>query len=266
MSSTAEKPAAKAKAPSRFRLPATSIGLIAGAVGVGATLLYMQQFEEHATGGRKIAVLATAQAITRGSVINDGMLAAREVPQAYLDDRAVRVADKARIIGLRATNNIAVGQTVQWTDTIAVSDDQRDLASLVQPGNRALPLKVTNDESLALTRPGDFVDILSVINGESTVLMQRVLVLAIGLNTRSDARQLGASTITVSVGIAEGQLLTLAMEKGRLTVVVRNPNDQHLAETLPAVNDSALIDPSKRRELRRGTATRGNLPVRLESE
>lgn len=258
------------ESPRRFKLKSSMVGLLVGGIGVLATLLYMEAFEERAAGGRRIALLASAKPIARGAVITDEMLAAREVPQAYVDERAIRANDKTRIVGLRATNNVAVGQTLQWTDTIAPSDDQRDLASLVQPGNRAIPLKVFQEDSLALIRPGDFVDILAVINGESTVLLQRVLVLASGIDTRADHNtpdprgSSEAKMITLSVGIAEGQLLALAMERGRLTAVVRNPNDQRVAETLPDVSEATLLDSTKRRELarRRRVGSSGH-PVKL---
>jgi pilus assembly protein CpaB len=270
--SIARTTAAIAQGARRFTMGTAAMGLVAGVIGVGATLFYMHDFEERASGGRKIALLATAKPVARGAVITEDMLASREVPMAYVDERAIRATDKSRVVGLRATNNIAVSQTVEWTDTIAPSDDQRDLASLVQPGNRALPLRVYQQESLALIRPGDFVDVLAVINGESTVLLQRVLVLATGLDTRADRsaqdRQMTETKmITVSVGIGEGQLLALAMERGRLTAVVRNPNDQRIAETLPDVSESALLDSIKRRELqrhRRGPQATG--PIRLEAE
>ncbi len=266
--SKADKPAPK-KEGRKFALRPITLGLAVGGVGVLATLLYMQQFEEHATGGHKISLLATTKPVTRGSLITADMLATREIPQAYVDDRAVRASDKGRIVALRATNNVAVGQTVEWTDVIAPSDDQRDLASLVQPGNRALPLHVHSDDTLALIRPGDFVDIIAVINGESTVLLQKVLVLASGANTRADGpadngNSAAGKTITVNVSIAQGQLLTLAQERGRLTALVRNPDDQHMAETVPAVNDSALLDPAKRREFQQRRGRVGsNVPVHL---
>jgi pilus assembly protein CpaB len=267
--SKADKPAKK-KSGGRFAVRPITLGLAVGAAGVGATLLYMREFEAHATGGHKVSLLATTKPIHRGSLITADMLATREIPQAYVDDRAVRSSDKGRIIALRATNNIAVGQTIEWTDVIAPSDGQRDLASLVQPGNRALPLHVTSEDSLALIQPGDFVDIIAVVNGESTVLLQRVLVLAAGLNTRADspsettaAPSAGGTTITVNVSIAQGQLLTLAMERGKLTALVRNPEDQHVADTAPPVNDSALIDPSKRREFQQRRRPVAAAPVHL---
>jgi len=159
------------------------------------------------------------------------MLAAREGSPRLTSTSAPSARRQRRASSACApTNNVAVAQTIQWTDTIAPSDDQRDLASLVQPGNRAMPLRVSQEDSLSLIRPGDFVDILAVVNGESTVLLQRVLVLASGtiparIATRTDPTRNAndAKMLTVSVGIAEGQLLALAAERGRLTAVVRKP-------------------------------------------
>jgi pilus assembly protein CpaB len=260
MPSDSRQSPASGSSAKRRQLGPSVVGLIAGAIGIAATLVYMQLFEDRATGGRKIAVLATTKPVTRGTVIAEEMLATREVPQAYVDDRAVRVGDKGRIVGLRAENNIAAGQTVEWTDTIAPSDDVRTLASLVQPGSRALPLRLAQTDPNASSsktpnqiRPGDFIDVLTVVNGESTVLLQRVLVLSI------------VPSVTVNVSVPEAQLLSLAMQRGPLSALVRNPEDQRMIDSLPTLNDSALLDPSKRRELRgRRGALGSTAPVHLE--
>jgi pilus assembly protein CpaB len=258
MSSDSRKASSSKTGAKRSQLGPSVVGLIAGAIGVVATLVYMQLFEDRATGGRKIAVLATTKPVTRGTVIAEEMLATREVPQAYVDDRAVRISDKGRIVGLRAENNIAAGQTVEWTDTIAPSDDVRTLASLVQPGSRALPLRLAQTDPNASSRtpnqirPGDFIDILTVVNGESTVLLQRVLVLSV------------LPSVTVNVSVPEAQLLSLAMQRGPLSALVRNPEDQRLIDSLPTLNDSALLDPSKRRDIRGRRAFGPTTPVHLD--
>jgi pilus assembly protein CpaB len=247
-------------------------GLFAGVAGVILLVLYMRRFEQDASGGRRIELLVASAPIERGKPIVDGMLGTREVPQAYVDDRAIRATDRAKIVGLKATNNIPVAQTIIWTDVIAMTDDVRDLSSLVQPGNRAMPIRVTIDDEITLIHPGDFVDIIGVFNDtkESSVLLQRVLVLATGTKTAddraADKRIERATTLTLSVSLQEGQLLALAMEKGKLTAVIRNPDDQRVSETPPDLLPSSLGDAAKRQAIqssrRRGPPT----PVRLEVE
>jgi pilus assembly protein CpaB len=238
-----------------MKLRPVFLGLLAGVAGVVLLVLYLKRFEEDASGGRKLDLLVAVSPITRGKPITDDMLGVREVPLAYVDERAIRAADKEKIIGLRATTNVPVEQTVTWTDVIATTDDQRDLSSLVQPGNRAMPIRVTFDDEITLIHPGDFVDVIGVFGDTkaASVLLQRVLVLAAGQETGSgdrtpeQRRQMGkATTLTLSVSLQEGQLLALAMEKGRLTVIIRNPDDQKIAETPPDMASTTLTDSTKR--------------------
>src|ERR1700744_512535 len=107
-------------------------GLFAGIAGIVLLLLYMRRFEEDASGGRRIALLVAVAPIDRGKLLTADMLGTREVPQAYVDDRAIRAGDRDKILGLKATNSIPVAQTIVWTDVVAMTDDQRDLSSLVQ--------------------------------------------------------------------------------------------------------------------------------------
>ena len=84
-----------------------------------------------------------------------------------------------------------------WTDLVTANEDRRDLSSLVQPGSRAVSIQMAREgSSVALIRPGDYVDVFSVMNEKgadqkiAVVLLQRVLVLATGLDTSPDAVQL----------------------------------------------------------------------------
>ncbi|HET9955600.1 MAG TPA: Flp pilus assembly protein CpaB [Polyangiaceae bacterium] len=254
-----------------MKLSPTWVGLLLATAGVGLQLLYMRRFEADVSGGRKIELLVAAQPLERGKPVRAEMLGVRAVPQAYVDDRAVRAEDRDKVVNLRATNQVPALQSLAWTDFIAVHDDQRDLSSLVQPGNRAMPIKVQSEESLELIRPGDFVDVLAVdADGrEASVLLQRVLVLAAGLETsveRSSEKSTGPSArlLTVSVTLAEAQLLGLAQTIGRLWVVVRGAEDPRVFESPPDVSRSDLFDAHVRQNLQRNA--RHPVPIRLEPE
>jgi pilus assembly protein CpaB len=249
-------------------------GLLAGLAGIVLLVLYLRRFEQDVVGGRKIALLVAVQPIGRGKTIADDMLGTREVPQAYVDDRAIRASDRDKLVGLRATANVPVEQTIAWTDVIALTDEQRDLSSLVQPGNRAMPIRVVFDEELPLIHPGDFVDVIGVFTKdtfESSVLLQRVLVLASGSETGSDRsadKRSGQrmTTLTLSVSLQEGQLLALAMERGKLTVVIRNPDDQKISETPPDLSPAILADTQKRQAVTNPRRAHPGAPVKLEVE
>lgn len=242
------------------------IGIGLAALGVTLQLLYMRRFEEEVSGGTKVDVLVAAQPIERGKSISVEMLGVHSVPQAYIDNRAIRAKDRDKILSLRTVTRVPVQQTLVWTDLVAVTDDQRDLSSLVQPGNRAMPIRAQFDEALQLIRPGDFVDILGVDGDarEASVLLQRVLVLAAGLETNvergADKRaEQKSSVLTVSVSLQEAQMLGLAMSVGRLMVAVRNAADPRLLESPPNVSRLDVFD-----AVARGTIqVRRHSPIRL---
>jgi len=242
------------------------LGVLAALLGIVLQILYMRRFEQEASGGSKIELLVAAQAIERGQPITPQMLAVRAVPQAYVDDRAVRAVDREKILNLRAVSKVPALQTLAWTDVIASTDDQRDLSTLVQPGNRATPIRVMFEESLELIRPGDFVDVIST-DAESrsaSVLLQRVLVLAAGLDTtieRSTDKKSATRTslLTVSCSLQEAQLLTLAQAVTRLVVVLRNSNDPRVVESPPDVSRNQLWDPVARAAVQ----SANHRPIRL---
>ncbi len=243
-------------------------GLLAGVAGIVLLVMYLRRFEQEVSGGQRVGLLVAVRPIVRSRPITADMLGTREVPLAYLDERAIRATDKEKILGLVATTNVPVQQTIAWTDVIAMNDSQRDLSALVQPGNRAMSIKLAFDEQIPLVRPGDFVDVLAVYNDthEASVLLQRVLVLASGAETgneRTDKRQARMSLLTLSVSLQEGQLLALAMARGALTVVVRSPQDQTVSETPPDISPATLTDSVKREAigLRRRTG-----PIKLQAE
>jgi len=247
---------------------AVTIGLIMAALGALLQALYMRHFEQEASGGAKIDLLVASQAIERGRPITAEMLATRSVPRAYVDDRAIRVADQDKVVGLRAASKVPALQTLAWTDLIATTDDQRDLSSLVQPGNRAMPIRVTFEDSLQLIHPGDFVDILGIDGDgrEASVLLQRVLVLATGFETtieRSTDKKtsMRASLLTVSVSLQEAQLLGLAQAVGKLMAVVRNARDPRVVDSPPDVSRTELFDSSARQTVQRASRR----PIQLQT-
>jgi pilus assembly protein CpaB len=240
------------------------IALVFAILGVVLMVLYQQRFVAEASGGEKVRLLIAVKPIEHGKIITEEMLATREVPLAYVEDRAIKEPEKAKILGLRVGNTVEAQQTLMWTDLVTANEDRRDLSSLVQPGSRAVSIQMAREgSSVALIRPGDYVDVFSVMNEKgadqkvAVVLLQRVLVLATGLDTSPDAVQLRmgqgnqnefASLLTLSLPVTEAQLLALAQEKGKLAVVLRNPEDQRTAQSIPDLSSSVLFDATSRQK------------------
>jgi pilus assembly protein CpaB len=254
------------------------IGVIAAALGGALFFVYARRYEIEMSGGDRVDVLVSVQRIERGTPIGDLALTTRSIPQAYVDDRAVRASDREKILGLRAAETIGVSQVVFWSDVVTMQEDKRDLSALVQPGYRAVTAPFAANPSFSMIRPGDFVDVVSVTQRgntevrDSTVLLQRILVLATGTDTANGAAgnktksPTQAPVLTLSLTLQEAQLLELAAQKGTLAVALRGPTDQRVAESVPALDSTALEDPEARdrvRSYRQHQAPRG--PIKLES-
>ena len=241
------------------------IALVVAGLGVFLLVLYQRQFETTASGGERIKLVTAIKPIERGKVITDDMLGTRDVPQKFVEDRAIKAVERSKILGLRVGNAVQSQQTLLWTDIVTSSEERRELSSLVQSGSRAVSIRTAReDSSVALIRPGDYVDVISVLPSSAgneqraaVVLLQRVLVLAVGHETSpdqlADKRAQGSynereSLLTLSLTLPEAQLLALASEKGRLAVALRNPDDQRTAD-VPDISSSSLLDSERRSDI-----------------
>ncbi len=248
------------------------IALASAAVAVALFALYLKRYEQEASGGERVRLLVALRPLERGKPVTDDALGVREVPHAYVEDRSIREADKAKILGLRVGSLVQAQETLLWTDLAVASEDRRDLSALVQPGRRATTLHVRDEGTGSMVRPGDYVDVIAVIGASgsssdarsASVLLQHVLVLAAGNSTTPEptidvkAGDARSGQLTLSVTLAEAQLLALAAERGTLSVVLRGPEDGQAVERVPEVTLTSLADLPTRQAQRSG-------PVELRS-
>lgn len=258
-----------APSPARRARERRELFAILSLIALGAVLiaLYQQKFESGLLGRERVKLLVAVKPIEHGKVITEDMLITREVPLAYAEERAVKAVDRAKIIGLRAGNSLQASQTLLWTDLSASGEASRELSALVTPGNRAVSVRANDEDgtSVGLIRPGDYVDVIGVLSSDATsqrasaVLLQRVLVLAVGQETSpgavSDKSALvdlvePETFVTLSVALAEAQLLALLAEKGRVVLVLRNPGDHRVAEHVPDLSYRSLLDRQQREDFR----------------
>jgi pilus assembly protein CpaB len=220
------------------------VALACAVAAVSLFVLYLKQYERESSGGEAVQVLVVLRALEAGEQLTEEALGVKDVPQAYVEDRAVRESDKNRVLGLRVGGLVQAQQTLMWTDLSVTSEERRELSTLVQPGRRALTISFKNGVMAALVRPGDSVDVIAIGEGRSEgraakVLLQNVLVLAVGSSTAADGRgderqrDVREGDLTLSVTLAEAQQLALARERGELSVVVRNVDDAQTVDRSP---------------------------------
>ena len=233
------------------------IALVVALLGVVLLVLYTKRFEREASGGDKVKLLVTLKPIERGKPITEELLSTKEVPQAYVEDRAIKEVDKSKILGLKVGTTIQAQQTMMWTDLSTANEERRDLSSLIVPGSRAVTIRTRReDSSAAMVKPGDYVDVIAVLQDPNTssneksaiVLLQRILVLASGFDTPPSAldltigkdRRIEESVLTLSLTLEFAQKIAVAMDRGALSVVLRNPTDNTNNE-VGKFNASALV-------------------------
>jgi pilus assembly protein CpaB len=255
------------------------LAVLVGLVSAALLMLYLRRFEQEVAGGSKVAVLGLRKPVARGELITDDALTTFEVPLAYVERRAVKQLDRQKVIGVRAASALTAQDSLLWSDLV-LSNDNRDLAALIQPGKRAVTVRASEAGSdpagNGLVHPGDYVDVVVTLMEEgdtlsSVVLLQRVLVLAVGSETtalnqvdtnKKDERRGAQRELTLSLKMEEVQLLTLAREKGRLSVALRAPTDTRVIDDMPDLALTSLFD----KEVRETIAARpvdAALPVRV---
>lgn len=238
------------------------IAVLVGMLGAFLLVLYQRRFELEASGGEKVKLLVALKKLDRGKPVTDDMVSVREIPLAYVDERAIRESEKNKILGLKIGNTVKEGQLLLWADLTA-TDEKKDLSALVLPGYRAVTVKAAReDTSIALIKPGDYVDVIGVLGGNTAlneaknavVLLQRVLVLATGTDTSPEAAKdtkeanpyLQENLLTLSLTLSEAQMLALASERGRLAFTVRHPDDQARTNGIVDMNYNQIVDERER--------------------
>jgi pilus assembly protein CpaB len=225
-------------------LAATFIAL----AGVGLLLLYKQRLEAEASGGEPVGVLMAVEDIPLGSVLTDRMLGVRSIPESYVEFRHIRATDAARVIGVRVSMEVKANESILWTDLATTSGERRDLSSLVKSGMRAITIRADATSAFGgLLRPGDRVDAFLTVardndqSGRVTIpLLQNVIVLAVGQDTGAFAdesstagRPSQVNQVTLSVTVSQAQVVAFATDRGRLSLVLRNPDDIAMLDDLP---------------------------------
>lgn len=243
--------------------------------------LYMQRFEQEASGGPPVMVLIATEDIPLGNPITEEVLARHPLPQSYVEDRHIPASEAARIIGVRVTSGVKGGESLLWTDLATTSEQRRDLSGLVHTGMRAITIRAGISSSFGgLLRPGDRVDMLLTVDRDSNQhltipLLQNLLCLAAGSDTGAplrpgERRRTNAgsmSQVTLSVTLEQAAVVALAEEQGDLTLVLRNPNDIEVVENAPDTTTEDIIEPERRERIvrrRPPTVEEPRIPTRVE--
>jgi pilus assembly protein CpaB len=232
------------------------VAFVTAAVGGACLFMYMKRFEAETSGGEKIGVLIATRELKLGEKLDKSALGVRQLPQAYLEQRHVRVTDLDAVLGAQLSLSVHANEAVLWSDISSAQSERRDLSGLIQPGMRAFAFYAKKSAPFAgLLRPGDRVDVLfspsEAMDTESDAtmtLLQNVLVLAVGSDVGAGDAVVNTKgrAVTISLTPEQSQLLTHAMGEGQLDVVLRNPEDIVVLKDLPETSSSDIREPARR--------------------
>lgn len=201
-------------------------------------------------------VIVARRDLRPGDPVNADTMAVRNIPRQYAMHGAVRPAQFDAFEGARLSAPIGAGE--QLLTALMAGRESAAFSSRLKPGVRALTIAVDEINSISgMLQPGDRVDLYFSARspdgrqkaaGETTLpLQQNLLVLATGRHVRAggDDRPTGArpfTSITVELAPLEAQKLVVAQRGGRLTAVLRNPQDR-LVESAASMDLRHLFGP-----------------------
>ncbi len=213
-----------------------------------------------------VNVIAADVDIPLGTVLEKEMilksLKLTGVPKKSVTTYNITYDQLDNLVGRKFQRTVLKNSPLLWSDING--DEQRGggLATMVRENERAVSIPVDMTSSVTgLVEPSDHVDILGTFTFPSSkgdpqldtvtlTILQNVTVLATGKETTLSLRDVAGrsggrrppsySTVTLLVTPKEAEMLVFAMQKGRLTLTLRNPSDIGSARDLSNINFNYL--------------------------
>ncbi len=203
-----------------------------------------------------VDVVVPNRAMLRGEILLSSDLSVRQIPEKYADSNTVNGSNYEVAIGQRIDFDIDEGRPLLWAHLEGGLTPT--FSGKVEDGLRAMTVRVDEINSISgFLQPKDKVDLfLSFGVGakqQILPLIQRLNVIATGVQTMVDKSSGGTtrnfSTITVHVSPEDGQRITLAQQVGKLTAMLRNPDDEApVSETPMTVSQLLNMEPAVKSE------------------
>jgi len=210
---------------------ALAIGLL---TALGARTFLSRQVEAiEARAKHDTADIVVAKTeIAAGTKLGRENLAVRKVPVDFAQSGAVRPEDFARIDGKAIAYDVKSGEMIMWSQM----ESQRapTFSARLAPGQRAITVVVDEINSISgMLEPGDLIDLMFSVDqtGQKTVLplLQSVQVMATGQRVVDDLKsgeKTQFATVTLNTTPEQAKDIIIARETGKLTALLRNPNDK----------------------------------------
>lgn len=215
--------------------------LLSVAVGGGAVWYSRQYIENQIDSYRArlekdvpmASVVVPSRDMRRGEIVTAELLLVRDIPVDYVDSNSVTGSDYELALGQRIDFDIDEGRPLLWAHL--ENGRAPTFSGQVPDGLRAMTVRVDEVNSISgFLQPDDQVDLFMSHSAggahEIFPLIERLRVIATGVQTMVEksgqASTRSFSTITIQVSPEQAQRITLAQQVGKITAVLRNPEDE----------------------------------------
>jgi pilus assembly protein CpaB len=236
---------------------AVFLGLLSG--GVAWASIRAREREVRA-GWDLVPVLVAAQDLPEGSTLALEMVARRDVPEQFVTSSVVRPDSAATVLGQKLLVPVQAGDPLLWS-AFEVARGVERLSAVVQRRARAVTIETSEAQAVGgWVRPNDHVDVIATFREPGTdelstlTLLQNVVVVATGDvagPARPHAGDDGVRNVSLLLLPEEVELAVLAQELGRLTLVLRNPEDIEVQEDRTRTTLSTLLTGERTRALQK---------------
>jgi len=187
-----------------------------------------------------VEVVVARRDLRRGESVGPETMAVRTMPREFTPGGVVVPAGFDALLGARLLVAMRAGEPL--LPASVAHPETASISSRVRPGIRAMTISVDEINSLSgMLQPGDRIDLMLSVRPPSAgglpapeitrTVMQGVPVLATGRQSRAGSGDdvlpgRSFTSITVEVDPAQAQKLVVAQRSGKLTAVLRNPDDR----------------------------------------
>lgn len=181
--------------------------------------------------GKTVNIIVAKRDLLRGESLSSDNVAIRAIPADYAQSGSVFPEQFGSIEGEAIGFDLKAGEMLMWSQM----EEKKvpTFSTRIESGRRAITVAVDEINSISgLLEPGDLIDLLVTVDQQgkklTVPLIQSVRVMATGQRSVDDP-QSGEkrlySTVTLNTDPRQAQTVVVAREAGRLTALLRNPQD-----------------------------------------
>lgn len=212
---------------------AVGVGLLAALAARSYLSGQMAAIEARAK-GNPVNVVVAKHELKKGEKLSADNVAVRMIPADYAHSNAVNPDDFDRLDGQALAYPVKAGEMILWS--LMEGKKAPSFSTRIAAGHRAITVPVDEVNSMSgMLEPGDMIDLLVTVDQKGRKLtfplLQSVQVMATGQRSVNDSmsgERRQYSTVTLDTTPEQAQNVIVAHEAGKITALLRNPEDKQI--------------------------------------